>query len=293
MPFLSSLVFTGTRIAGQRERTKQYFEAGIPGFPLDYPSSHACEAGWEERGKQEEARWQRTPPAKRVSWQQVGTKSPWYPDWNSAVGLDAPRSTSAAVEEVVSTQRTSPHSDTDTGETRSASLLRPWLLRGPKVPSILGNILLTPPELLHQINKLREKHGMAPFGDKIEAQDLWQTALVMVRVKMTSRGVPSDLAHIYRMDDSEAAQRVNIDAHKVDDAAALEVSISLLTRILSSILFSKVEEVKLASADLIGYVTTGDISLSRGQGFALGAISVIQYSTLCKQARRSVLLPTH
>ena len=40
--------------------------------------------------------------------------------------------------------------------------------------------------------------------------------------------------------------------------------------------------------DIIGYVTTGDVSLSRGEGFAIGAIPVVQYFALRKQALRYV-----
>ena len=45
-------------------------------------------------------------------------------------------------------------------------------------------------------------------------------------------------------------------------------------------------EVKAEQEDIIGYVTTGDLSLSRGEGFALGAIPVVQYVALRKQALR-------
>ena len=40
--------------------------------------------------------------------------------------------------------------------------------------------------------------------------------------------------------------------------------------------------------DIIGYVTTGDVSLSRGEGFAIGAIPVVLYFALRKQALRYV-----
>ncbi|KAL4075123.1 hypothetical protein V8B97DRAFT_1944546 [Scleroderma yunnanense] len=38
--------------------------------------------------------------------------------------------------------------------------------------------------------------------------------------------------------------------------------------------------------EIIGYVTTDDLSLSRGEGFALGAIPVVQYVALRRQAQR-------
>jgi len=49
---------------------------------------------------------------------------------------------------------------------------------------------------------------------------------------------------------------------------------------------TQLAEIKAEQEDIIGYVTTGDLSLSRGDGFALGAIPVVQYVALRKQAQR-------
>jgi len=43
--------------------------------------------------------------------------------------------------------------------------------------------------------------------------------------------------------------------------------------------------------DIIGYVTTGHYSLSRGEGFALGAIPLTRFLELQAQQRRYAFLP--
>ncbi|KAI5991699.1 ribonucleases P/MRP protein subunit POP1-domain-containing protein [Pisolithus orientalis] len=265
MAFLPSLIYTGTRVAGQRERTKQYFEAGIAAFPVDYPTTRACEVASEERAIQERERWERTPPAKRTNWEKLGTREsmPLPPEVGTAEGL-------------VNTQREDLSAAEEVRPVLAKTSVRPWLLRGPKVPSILSDVSLDPPEFLERINKLRERHHMVPLDRDVDAAQLWQTALVMVRIKMVGRGVPSDLAGIYKMDDIEARKWL----------AAIRQSTSVGTDDAETQTEDGLGDIRPAQEDIIGYVTTGDASLSRGEGFALGAISVVQYLTLRRQAQR-------
>ncbi|KAI6028013.1 ribonucleases P/MRP protein subunit POP1-domain-containing protein [Pisolithus microcarpus] len=276
MAFLSSLVYTGTRIAGQRERMKQYYEAGIAAFPADYPTSRACEVASEERAVLEREKWERTPPAKRANWEKLGTRSPWRADWDVVLGLEPVQSGADTAEGLVPSQREDPAAADGVQAVPVKTSLRPWLLRGSKVPSILSNLSLSPPEFLNQINKLRERHHLAQLGRDVDAVQLWRTALAMVRVKMVGRGVPNDLASIYKMNDIEArkwlaAMRQSASARTRDDEAPDERELG---------------DIQPAQEDIIGYVTTGDTSLSRGEGFGLGAISVDQYLTLRRQAQR-------
>ncbi|KAI6041590.1 ribonucleases P/MRP protein subunit POP1-domain-containing protein [Pisolithus marmoratus] len=276
MAFLSSLVYTGTRIAGQRERMKQYFEAGIAAFPRDYPTSRACEVASEERAVQEREKWERTPPAKRANWEKLGTRSPWRGDWDIVLGLEPVQQGVDTSARLVTTQREDPSAANEVQPDPSKTSLRPWLLRGPKVPSILSNPSLDPPSFLNQINKLRERHHMAPLDGDMDAAQLWQTALTMVRVKMVGRGVPNDLASIYKMNDIEARKWLS----------AICRSASGRTNDAETPTEQELGDMRPAQEDIIGYITTGDVSLSRGEGFALGAISVVQYLMLRKQAQR-------
>ncbi|KAI5827937.1 POP1-domain-containing protein [Schizophyllum commune Tattone D] len=95
MAFLPSLVHTGTRVAGQRERASQSFEAGVPHFPQDVPGDWTTlaqfgshENWWALRALEEQARWERTPPSKRPNWAKLGTASMWMPDWRQVLGIE-------------------------------------------------------------------------------------------------------------------------------------------------------------------------------------------------------------
>ncbi|KIK93095.1 hypothetical protein PAXRUDRAFT_829342 [Paxillus rubicundulus Ve08.2h10] len=278
MPFLSSLIFTGTRFAGQRERTKQFFEAGVPAFPKDYPSIHAYNTFAKEHSEKERARWERTPPAKRANYEKLGTRSAWSADWDVVLGLEKPLAKAVGEwgDGLVTTQRQNPPDPHAMEVDQPGAALRPWLLRGPKVPTILSNAFITPAQFLGEITKLRAKNHMSPLGVSLRADDLMKSALVMVRAKMVRKGAPTDLANIYKMDDVEARKWVK--AFSKPDPAECPDSNEPNEQALG--------EIKPVQADIIGYVTSGDVSLSRGEGFAIGAIPVMPYLALRKQAQR-------
>ncbi|KAG6379369.1 ribonucleases P/MRP protein subunit POP1-domain-containing protein [Boletus reticuloceps] len=284
MAFLSSLLYTGTRFAGQRERMKQFFEAGVGGFPNDYPSVAAYDAVTNDRAEQEKARWERTPPAKKPNYEKLGTRSPWSADWGVVLGLEKPNAAQTAgsgrqeVEELVTTQRENPPDPEAMRIDEESSNVRPWLLRGPRVPTMLSNTFITSAQFLGEINKLRVKNHMTPLDASLSADDLMRSALVMVRAKMVRRGAPTDMANIYKMEDPEA--RKWIKAFEKETQGTAEWADS------SKPNDYELGEIKPAQTDIIGYVTTGDVSLLRGEGFAIGAIPVMQYFALRKQALR-------
>lgn len=227
MAFLPSLLYTGTRFAGQRERRKQFFEAGVSGFPNDYPVVAAYDIVTNDRAEQEKARWERTPPAKKPNYEKLGTRSPWRADWGVVLGLKkstAAQASRRGEEELVTTQReTLPGSDAMWVD-EEGSDLQPWLLRGPRVSTMLSNAFIAPAQFLGEINKLRERNHMSPLDASLSAEDLMRSALLMVRAKMVRRGAPTDMANIYKMDDPEARkwiktfEKQNRDATNWDDS---------------------------------------------------------------------------
>lgn len=207
MPFFTSLTYTGTRVGGQRERQTQSFEAGIPYFPRDYPFSVGYAAHASEVEEDDKGRWERKPPAKRANFEKLGTRSPWKPDWEVVLGLDDPRS---ADNGLTSTQREAVLSTT-------AKNVQPWLLRGVDVPKILENALDMFDHgagLLADINHLRLKRFQDPLHSSIRPEDLWNSALVTVRLLMCGRGAPDDLAVIYQVDDDEARKWSKVFEHR-------------------------------------------------------------------------------
>lgn len=266
MPFLPSLIHTGTRVGGQRERGAQAFEAGTAYFPRDFPCTEFYDKYWDERAVKEKTKWNRTPPAKRTNYEKLGTRSPWRADWEVVLGLPV---ASGVDENLVPTQRV----PQDAMEVDRAPVVRPWFFCGPEVPAILAKVRQTfnhSAGLLAEINRLRTKRGMDVLCTSSRPEDLLKGALVMVRLNMVSRGAPNDLAIIYRIDDVEVKKiikekgktREGADANESPEAAPPHTSI-------------------------IGYVTTGNMSLSRGEGFAIGAVPVSVLLELQRQAQRN------
>ncbi|KAG6811630.1 hypothetical protein H0H92_006499 [Tricholoma furcatifolium] len=268
MAFFSSLTFTGTRVGGQRERQTQAFDAGAPYFPRDLPSSTGYETYISAQAKEEKARWDRKPPAKRPNYEKLGTKNPWRPDWHGLLGIPRPtveEEDNAAPTEsgLVSTQR----------EERMEEVVDDpgmWLLRGSDVPSVVSNIskmFNAGAALLQEINKLRMKRSHDPLPSTMKADDLMKRALVTVRIKMCKRGAPEDLAIIYKVSPDEAKrwEQALRNIQGFDEETEEEKELSQMIPPESSV---------------IGYITTGHFSLSQGQGFAIGAIPLVEFLAL-------------
>jgi ribonuclease P/MRP protein subunit POP1 len=223
MPFFNSLIYTGTRVGGQRERAHQAFEAGAAYFPRDLPTSTAYEEFAAARAIADEERWRRKPPAKRVNWDKLSTLNPWTSAWRAALGLGPMPKADAGTDD---------ESDTDMVPTQredflpvSDSAIRAWLLHGPNTRAIVENIarLLGPaPGLLSEINALRRRRELPPLDEStVNADALLRGALVHVRVSLCGRGVPDDMAFIYALEDQEA--RAWVKAHGQRRAAGYEV----------------------------------------------------------------------
>ncbi|KAL1736710.1 ribonucleases P/MRP protein subunit POP1-domain-containing protein [Schizophyllum commune] len=355
MAFLPSLVHTGTRVAGQRERASQSFEAGVPHFPQDVPGDWTTlaqygshESWWAMRAIEEQARWERTPPSKRSNWAKLGTASMWMPDWRQVLALEpmfeypgvaeAQEKAQETTEEFVTAQREEEvvddanmedaevaekadeevmdaevvNSDAQPRPKPAPNLLmhhiaQPWLLRGPETRQVLQrltSVLLPAEALKSEIFRLRGKRGLPPPGqdssadrnsattiaatipdprnpistaDINKADTLLQTALIQVRVQMCRRGRPGDMAAIYGVDDAERRNWARALAEKPrqpvmdlpedsdsDDEAAVEGE----------------------DKDNIGFVTTGNYSLARGEGFGIGSIALTALLKLEEQRVR-------
>lgn len=224
MPLLTSLIYTGTRVGGQRERAHQAFEAGAAYFPRDFPTCAAYEEFAAARATTDAERWKRKPPAKRVSWDKLSTLDPWKSAWHAALGLNPVPSMGEGADyegepDMVPTQRDDPLPASTSGPS-----IGPWLLDGPCARTIVENIarLLAPaPGLLSEINALRRKRELPPLDASVDGSDLLQAALVRVRVTLCGRGSPDDMAFIYALDDQEA--RAWAKAHYQRGPAGYEV----------------------------------------------------------------------
>ena len=321
MPLLSSLTHTGTRVGGQRERERQRREAGCVYFPRDYVGTRGYEKWMEGVAKEEKETWDRKPPAKRVNWEKVGTECPWKADWEGVLGLreveggdakggmggdnSALLSTQREGDEGVDVDKPDPPGDQPNSDNVHKSI---WILRGPETLSIIEALVKSgnsPVETLYaKTTSLRRKMALAAsikykpftgeFDPNIDANALYERALVMVRVRVPRSGSPEDLAVLYMMDDGEATKWKDAVGGGVGRSADLtEVSsflISLDNRVVFIVVQLRMKGVGPGDK-IIGFVTTGHYSLNEGKGAGLGAISLARYLDLCKQVNTYVTRP--
>ncbi|KII86967.1 hypothetical protein PLICRDRAFT_276152 [Plicaturopsis crispa FD-325 SS-3] len=271
MPFFSSLTFTGTRVGGQRERQTQCFESGTLCFPRDYPFTRTHDVFVAEREAEERALWERKPPAKRVNWDKIGTRSPWRPDWEVILRIGEAEA-GPDKDGLLPTQREEPSRNGD---------VRPWLLRGTDTKTIVenaSNMLNHGAGLLAEVNKLRTRRLQDPLSSSVRGDDLLRGALVMVRVKMCGRGSPQDMAIIYAVHDEEWTMWDKVFELKKQPRIPLQdEEVPEESQLLDA---------KPAQESIVGYVTTGNFSLSRGEGFAIGAISLAHVLCMKQQASK-------
>ncbi|KAL1662437.1 ribonucleases P/MRP protein subunit POP1-domain-containing protein [Schizophyllum commune] len=327
MAFLPSLVHTGTRVAGQRERASQSFEAGVPHFPQDVPGDWTTlaqfgshENWWALRALEEQARWERTPPSKRPNWAKLGTASMWMPDWRQVLGIEPMFEYPGHA--FVSAQREEEVVNDANMEDAGVHIAQPWLLRGPETRQVLQrltSVLLPAEALKSEIMRLRGKRGLPPPGqdasadrnsatsiaatipdprnpistvDIAKADTLLQTALIQVRVQMCRRGRPGDLAAIYAVDDAERRNWARALAEKPRQPVMdlPEDSDSDEEDGLQDDAGEKAKRAQAGMSDNIGFVTTGNYSLARGEGFGIGSIALTALLKLEEQRVRYVLL---
>ncbi|KAG8816139.1 hypothetical protein FRC17_000417 [Serendipita sp. 399] len=230
MAFLSSLIFTGSRVGGLREVKSQAFESGVPHFPDDFSGTLFGDEVQKEKGEAVKAKWDRTPPAKRPSYKALGTTSPFVPDWDSVCGnMKAP----ALEDGFAETQRS------------EKTIVKPWLFYGQNTKSVVADLISAEDpsaSLLESINAVRQFRELPKL--EVEPSDIFKGALVLVRIEMIDRGVPTDMSIIY---DTESAIVVAEQTIVSQGAPA---------------------------GDILGYVTSGRMSLSRGKGFGIGTVSL-------------------
>lgn len=263
MPILSSLVYAGCLVGGLRERRTQHHEAGIPSFPEHY--GRVCPAGsaWELRQAAEaKEKWTRKPPGKRVEWTSVGTSSPWVPDWEQVLRL---RREDENIDMAL---------DEETALNGTAESVEPWLVGSPLI-QYLDNLVSAPEPaafLLKMVNAFRAQRHMAVLPDSIQST-LYTQGLLHVRLDMLGRGSPGDVAVIYALGPDEREQWLRTTTRGLPGAGLPVPADARETKSLEQ----QLGELVPPALATVGYTTSGNYSLSRGRGHALGSISLAAY----------------
>lgn len=273
LAFWHSLVYADTRVGGIRERDQQFYEAGAPIFPMDYPSP--SNRAWMEtirkQAREEKDKWDRKPPAKRINYTKLGTHHPWDPDFSGLVRRKASRESQDST------------GSTDIGNkiaALSASILTsskaekgkrdaPWLLQGnllakvmeavekalQKQSDLAGNdaSLVTQLESIANahikatVQSYASKRGLgAELGWRADEQGLQLShALVKVSLRPIERGHPKYNAVVYRIPDGDI-KIVREHAAEANKAEATETSLRTAdTRKRKRSAFKKAEEERM------------------------------------------------
>lgn len=284
MYLLNSFAYAGCMIGGLVERRNQYREAGLPSFPEHYGSS--CPAGldWEiVKGKEERERWEKKPPAKRPQFKAMGTDNPWLPDWTPIITGDE----GDAVEEM----ETNGKKDKGTSE--------PWLFALPLSEHLSAIVQSpTPPEvLLKLVNAFRRQRGSSILSEAL-ATELYDTALVHVKVEVEGRGSPGDMAILYALDQAEREKwlqakaidrqygRMDWHAGSTEEPKAEMQKVRRVALLFITLFADRKLGEKVADGNrVVGYTSTGNFSLSRGHGFAIATVSLKAYVQAAKIAK--------
>ncbi|KIJ54374.1 hypothetical protein M422DRAFT_221979 [Sphaerobolus stellatus SS14] len=271
MPFLSSLTFTGTKPAGLRERRTQTFEAGSHDFPFDYPFTAAYDREDAVLQKVEKDQWERKPPAKRVAWETVGTRSPWRADWEVVLGF-AP-----SADDLLPIQREERTEDDAVAVEKGDPRKLMWLLRGPETPEIVRSAVesstSTSSFLLQKINALRAKRSRDPLI--VDPNEVLKGGLVEVKLNICGRGAPDDLAAIYQVGEVEGKEIRQLLSKKLKEGDVEGDADEELSKL------------SVQDSPIIGYVTTGNYSLKRGRGHAIGAVSLVSLMAIMTTETKS------
>ncbi|KAJ3573212.1 hypothetical protein NP233_g2576 [Leucocoprinus birnbaumii] len=316
MAFWSSLIYTGTRVGGQRERQTQAYEAGVAYFPRDYPFSPAYDSWTEKRAKEEETTWLRKPPAKRVNYEKLDVRSPWRADWEVVLGLKEAVPFVQPEREVVSKSKNKNKGKKDKGKGKAIEEASEEFTTTQRDEPMDVDMDEVQPDDDEGLNVDVPEDSMIMEVDESEVKP-WllrgsDTAEILGKLK--GNPGPSLLTEINQLRHKRSLEPLNssINADDLLKNALVNVKVimfkegvpedmAMIYRVsdeeattweqLMAGNESSVTPLQLANRrppqeNIIGYVTTGHYSLARGEGFALGAVPLTRLLGLEAQQRR-------
>jgi ribonuclease P/MRP protein subunit POP1 len=309
--FWHSLAFADARVGGLRERSQQFFEAGCPSFPEDFACTSAFKSEIEQKAKDMSARWMRTPPAKRVNYKKLQTTSPWKPAFSDIVHclaktIDTQQKTEA---EVAGTGSATMEVDEDWRAWMPwGNGTPPFELSGPIVSKILTAVvqhmqdcenmprgaLKTQDSLDGLIKSIRTRRVLPTPREDPEVI----TTFVKVRLEPVSRGSPKYNAMIYSLEGEEYAAFVQSSRKSQGGAKGTKRTVKAAMQIDANTEANGEKEPEEddendenepipAVERIIGYVTTGNMSLARGRGQGLGAVNLVHLANVIAQQSKA------
>jgi ribonuclease P/MRP protein subunit POP1 len=228
------------RFGGATEYTQIYFEKGIMAFPDDWPGTDAGDAFAKRLSRECKERWDRRPNGKKESWEKIlkglerkEVGDPFTCDWGLLFN------------------KTDEKNEVPKETEKSIELIREQAKAAMEREIDLSTLQSTPfllsPEYSRQL--LLRKSVMIPSVDL-------STALIPIRIRFLQKGNVSFRARIYRLPVPEEVRQPWINLLSEESK------------------FSERNHPNCpGEQDLLGFVTTGNVSLSEGRGKAVGAFS--------------------
>ncbi|EMS18934.1 ribonuclease P/MRP protein subunit POP1 [Rhodotorula toruloides NP11] len=275
MPFWSSLVYSTPRVAGIRERSHQYYEAGAPRFPEDYVGSPGFDEHETRREADEQGYWERRPPAKRPNYDKFGTRSPWKVEMGEVLTTAWSRSGFSVEQEEGNSAEGRPF-------LVPASIAR-FVLRHVDASDALSGMMQqdppagqpTPRQRLQQleVDLLAEWAAASTSADP--SCSYLSRAMVRVRLTPCTRGVPEDLGLVYELDEEQAS----LVREKVDKALKGK-------KVLATGEGEGAEDLcdPPSPDQVIGRITTGQFCLSQGHGDSIAVVSLYRLLAMAKRS---------
>ncbi|BGP52028.1 Ribonucleases P/MRP protein subunit pop1 [Rhodotorula kratochvilovae] len=270
MPFWSSLVFCTPRVGALRERAHQSYEAGAARFPEDYVGVAGFEEHEVRRESEERGYWERRPPAKRPSYDKLGTRAPWRVEMGEVLAQAWRRGAGAA-------------EGGDGGDAKE-----PFLVPHAIAKAILAHAGAPPPAMEEDLTaspraraKLeeqlsREWGALGAASSSPSSAALLPHAMVRVKVVPCMRGVPEDLGLVYELDE-ETARAVRAKVDRAEKGKGREVR--------ATGEFDGAEDLcdPPLPEQVIGRITTGSFSLSSGRGGGVAVVSLYRLLALSQR----------
>jgi ribonuclease P/MRP protein subunit POP1 len=242
------------RFGGVTEQRNMAFDHGLPWYPADFPGTEAGRAWEEEAAARRKETWEKKPPQKRLNFDAVkiagkrGEIGDWTRcDWDILIPGDKTEDATPTTSSILALTE-------DTERTASPPTSQPekkyWQIPSTSVAAYLRTQPKLPPSL----------EDVAP--------EVLARGIFNVKITLVHRGAPTDAARIYRLPENDESWK-NLGKAITKGKGKKKwdkKDIGVIEAGQEGYPECPGEE------DLVGFVTTGNYSLSEGKTVALGGL---------------------
>ncbi|KXJ21203.1 ribonucleases P/MRP protein subunit POP1 [Exaiptasia diaphana] len=282
MPFWIALVYRGARVGGLRESRNCSLESEVPHFPHDVPDTQAGKNYNNEIQNEGETKYSRYPPDKRPNYEKLGISSPFSNPWNKLVNewsvesrkiLENSESTTTNLASATNDSVSRPNDtkssrnnfeslsiNNDSGDKQDEFF---YVLRDVSKVSHLRNMFKEPSAKNKRTHCTEDNFNLNHLTSIIDNS---RNALVAVSLRMVNQGFPLPIATISIPSAS--------DLKELEKCKKYGGPTEPLHKGPKRQFISKVSNVNTligcCTRDVIGFLTSGQYSLSRGYGVGIG-----------------------